>query len=102
MALWDVVHRCERPGSLDSAIVSASVEPNDFNAFFHQHRSLRTVVFNGAAAEQLFHRHALPAIDVGVLPPRLLRLPSTSPANARLSAAAKIAAWSVLQNASLL
>ncbi len=97
IALWDVIARCERRGSLDSAIVPASVVANDFNAFLRRYPSLRLLVFNGASVEALFRRHALPAIAPALLPP-LLRLPSTSPANARLSLAQKIAAWSVLRD----
>lgn len=96
IALWDVVHRCERPGSLDSAIVHDSVEANDFTAFFRAYPGIQRVVFNGGSVEQLFRRHVLPAVSREVLP-EMMRLPSTSPANAGTPVAAKIAAWAVIK-----
>ena len=88
VAVWDVVGRCRRQGSLDAAIDAASVEANDFSAFFRVHRSIERILFNGAAAEALFRRHVRP------LPPiPLLRLPSTSPANAGMRPAEKQAIW---------
>ena len=89
IALWDVIGQCEREGSLDSAIRGAVA--NDFSAFFASHGSLRAVLFNGAAAESTFARQ-VPAsvIPAGV---RLVRLPSTSPANRTLGVDEKSAAW---------
>jgi double-stranded uracil-DNA glycosylase len=93
VAVWDVLRRCERAGSLDGAIVRGSEVPNDFAAFFRAHRALRAVFFNGARAQQAFARLVAPRL--GDAAPRVVyeRLPSTSPAHAGLSAAAKLAAW---------
>ena len=96
IALWDVIHRCERPGSLDSAIVHDSVEANDFATFFRAHPGIQLVVFNGGSVEQLFRRHVLPVVNREALP-AMMRLPSTSPANAGMPVAAKIAAWAVIK-----
>ncbi len=91
IAVWDVLHSCERPGSLDSRIVRDSIEPNDFAALFARCRGIRRVCFNGAMAEESFRRHVLPSLDAGGL--EFVRLPSTSPANASMSAARKLEAW---------
>jgi hypoxanthine-DNA glycosylase len=89
IALWDVIARCEREGSLDSAIRGAVA--NDFGAFFATHDSLRAVLFNGAAAETTFLRQVAPsALPTDV---ELIRLPSTSPANRAISDEAKAEAW---------
>lgn len=89
IALWDVVWRCRRPGSLDSAIDAASVQPNDIAAFLAIHPGIGQLFFNGSAAETLFRRH------VRTLPRKLVmtRLPSSSPANASWSRERKLAAW---------
>ena len=90
VALWDVVAECERAGSLDSAI--RGEKPNDLADLLRRHPRLRTVVFNGQPAARLFHRH-FPAL-ARTLP--LVVMPSTSPAHARLTRAAKQRAWSKL------
>ncbi len=96
IALWDVVHRCQRPGSLDQNIDRDSVQANDFASFFRTHRQLEAIYFNGSAAETLFRRHVLRG---GVELPEgltLCRLPSTSPANAGLRLAQKLEYWRVI------
>lgn len=91
IALWDVLHSCEREGSLDARIRSGTQVANDFAAFFRRHRRIRRVVFNGAMAEQCFRRHVLArGVGEGL---EYERLPSTSPANASWSRERKVAAW---------
>jgi TDG/mug DNA glycosylase family protein len=89
IAVWDVLHSCEREGSLDTAINAAIV--NDFEAFFKQHLSIRRVCFNGAAAERYFKMHVKPGLTQHNL--TYLRLPSTSPAHASMSLTGKTLAW---------
>ena len=89
LALWDVLSSCERRGSLDSAIDIRSAQANDFAAFLGRHTGIRRVLFNGALAETCFRRDVMPHIR----PLDMLRLPSTSPAHAGLSAADKLEAW---------
>ena len=93
-ALWDVLQSCERQGSLDSNILSASIVPNDFAGFLHDHPGVTRIFFNGSAAETAFHRHVLPALPD--LPCTLHRLPSTSPANARYNLQRHLEAWQAL------
>ena len=89
IALWDVLHSCEREGSLDSDIVQDA--PNDFAAFFAQHPNITHVFFNGAKAEQSFKRFVL---GKQKLPPlELVRFPSTSPAHAGMGYAKKLEVW---------
>lgn len=95
IALWDVLARAERSGSLDSAIVEQTEVPNDIAGFLDEHLRIHTVCFNGAKAEQLFGRHVRPELSSG-RDITFRRLPSTSPAHASLDLAAKTEAWSVL------
>lgn len=97
VALWDVAHRCVRPGSLDAAM--REVEANDFPTFFAAHTHIRAIFFNGRKAEELYRRLVLPA-----LPPRLQNIdrhlmPSTSPAHATKGFADKLAAWQAVRRA---
>ena len=91
IALWDVLASCERKGSLDADIRSDSIVANDFGCFFSRHRKITDVLFNGAMAETCFQRHVLPLIDSTKL--HLVRMPSTSPANASLSRSRKLEQW---------
>lgn len=85
IALWDAVAACRREGSLDTAIESA--EPSDLAALVARLPALCAIACNGALA----HRQTLLALGDPAVP--VLRLPSTSPAHAGLSLAAKIEAW---------
>ena len=91
IALWDVLQSCAREGSLDAKIENDTQVVNDFPGFFHTHRKITHVFFNGAKAEATFRRHVLPGIGGRYLICR--RLPSTSPANASMSVARKLRAW---------
>lgn len=94
IALWDVCAAAERPGSLDSAIVSAT--PNDFEEFFRAHPGIRRVLFNGRKSEEIFRRHVLPGIRARFPRMEYHGLPSTSPAHAGLSFEKKLARWRAL------
>jgi len=95
IALWDVVYTCHRPGSLDSAISEAGMETNDFSGFFKTHPHISHVVFNGQKAASLFRKKVAPGLTVDY---QYLVMPSTSPANAASSYAAKLEKWSVLKD----
>jgi len=86
IAVWDVIERCAREGSLDSAIRAPRY--NDLAAFARAQPRLRAILLNGRKAEQGFLR----ALGDTVLPARItvLVLPSTSPANTRPG---KLDAW---------
>jgi hypoxanthine-DNA glycosylase len=89
VALWDVLHACERDGSLDASIARDTMVTNDFQALFAAYPSIGMVFFNGAKAEQIYLRRVAPARD-GI---SYQRLPSTSPANAAIPYDAKLHAW---------
>ena len=92
IAAWDVLAACERPGSLDSAIVRGSEQANDIGALLQRHPELTTIVFNGKTAEKMYYQH----IDKKLQPlsqVTLLAKPSTSPALASLSLEQKFALW---------
>lgn len=93
IAVWDVLQGCVRPGSLDADIERETAVPNDFASFWAVHPRLRRVCFNGATAEQLFRKQVWGMLPDTAVRVDYVRLPSTSPANARLSFAQKLAVW---------
>ncbi|HET8706671.1 MAG TPA: DNA-deoxyinosine glycosylase [Pseudomonadales bacterium] len=92
IAVWDVLHSCERPGSLDSDIVEESIVANDFAHFFRHHPRINRVFFNGGKAEAAFKKYVLPDLPAS-LAVSCARLPSTSPAHAALSFEKKLTIW---------
>jgi hypoxanthine-DNA glycosylase len=95
LVLWDVLHNCQRKGSLDADIETHNLVPNDIVQMLQDYPAISLIAFNGATAQQLFRRHVLPRL-AQARELELLRLPSTSPANARLDLAAKLDQWRVL------
>lgn len=88
IAVWDVLHTCIRPGSLDSDI--RDEVPNDFAAFFAAHPAISHIGLNGGKAAASFKRHAARHCPPGIV---VATLPSTSPAHAGRSFAEKCALW---------
>lgn len=92
IALWDVIARCERPGSLDSAIKKSSVICNAIPQLLEAEPQIRKICFNGAKAAEEFKRHLLPVLqhrsDI-----KYVQLPSSSPAHASQSTEQKLALW---------
>lgn len=92
IALWDVVKAARRPGSLDSAIVGASIEANDLRRLFRSHPRIRLVCLNGGKAAALYRRLVVPTLTTAI---PCKRLPSTSPAHAAMPFEQKLARWRV-------
>ncbi len=84
LGLWDVYAQCRRAGSLDSAIEDAV--PNDLASLRRRAPPLRAVAHNGGESARAMA--ITRALGLAVL-----RLPSTSPANASWSFERKLAAW---------
>ena len=84
LGLWDVYASCRREGSLDHAIEDA--EANDLASLRRRAPGLVLVAHNGSES-------ARSAALLRALGLATLRLPSSSPANARWSFDRKLAAW---------
>lgn len=93
IALWDVLKSCTRSSSLDADIVESSIVPNDFSTFLTVHSGIEVIFFNGAMAEKMYLRNVLPHLPEQLTGIRLVRLPSTSPANASISYEEKRLSW---------
>jgi TDG/mug DNA glycosylase family protein len=100
LALWDVLKRCERHGSLDTKIDAATIEVNDFAAFFSNHSHITHVFFNGTKSEKEFKKRVFPFLPENICARlTLTRLPSTSSAMTSLTKAGKIKGWQAVTRA---
>jgi hypoxanthine-DNA glycosylase len=84
LGLWDVYASCRRAGSLDSAIRDAVF--NDLASLQQRAPQLQAVAHNGGESARAMRQTRTLGVAV-------IRLPSTSPANASWSFDRKLAAW---------
>ncbi len=91
IAVWDVLARSVRPGSMDADIDLATASANPLAELVAANDSLVLVCFNGRKARALFDR--LVGVEALSRDLELLTLPSTSPAYAAMSLDDKIAHW---------
>lgn len=92
IALWDVLARCERTGSLDAAIRQPT--PNDIEGFLARYPTVQAIAFNGGSAQKLFDRLIRPNLQ---WQGTMLALPSTSPAYT-LPFSEKFLRWRVIND----
>ena len=85
IAVWDVIHSCSIEGSSDSSITD--VVPNDFTELFAR-THLLAVAANGTKAYELYQKYVYP-----VTKREIIKMPSTSPANAAWNLARLTAAY---------
>lgn len=93
IALWDVVAESEREGSGDAEI--RNEQPNDILLLLRRCPKLGSIFFNGQPAARLFRKHLFTAVMAARPELQFVTLPSTSPAHAARSYAAKRAHWRV-------
>ncbi|HEY8011426.1 MAG TPA: DNA-deoxyinosine glycosylase [Rudaea sp.] len=97
IGIWDVYKHVERPGSLDSSIVKASEVPNAIPRLLVKYPTIRAIALNGAKAAEGFQRHVEGKLSATLRARvELLKLPSTSPANASIARAEKLRRWRIL------
>lgn len=87
IGLWDNLKYCERKGSLDSDIKEE--HPNNIAEIIEKHPSIELILLNGQKSETFFKKYQsalLSKVNVRTMP-------STSPANARLSYDKKCEIW---------
>ncbi|MCC5910767.1 MAG: DNA-deoxyinosine glycosylase, partial [Clostridiaceae bacterium] len=94
IALWDVIHTCERQGSLDANIRNEA--PNNLELLLNKYTNIEAVFFNGTKAEKTFTRY----FDLNSFNVEFHRLPSTSPIPGKniKSLEEKIKSWSIIKN----
>lgn len=85
IAVWDVIASCDIVGSSDSSI--KNVVGNDMDMIL-KHAPIQKICANGEKAYQLFQKYCKKEGQ-----PELVKLPSTSPANAAWNLERLMEAW---------
>jgi TDG/mug DNA glycosylase family protein len=95
VAVWDVLRAGYRPGSSDSAIQLSTADLNDFEKFFRTYKRIGLICFNGKKAGRIYGNRVLPELTANTRGQFQCEfLPSTSPANARMTFDQKLSTWS--------
>lgn len=90
VAIWDVIKSCEIIGSSDSSI--KNVVANDVESII-LNSNIKHIYANGAKAEQLYNKFLKRQVGR-----EIIKLPSTSPANAAFSMDRLFEKWIVIKN----
>lgn len=85
IAIWDVIYSCDINGSSDSSI--KNVVPNDIKKVLAA-ADIKAIYANGGKADELYTRYCFERTNR-----KIIKLPSTSPANARYSLEKLIECW---------
>ena len=91
VALYDVIYECDIHKSSDASIKNAKVI--DIKDILNKYPTIKVIAINGGKAKSLFDRYLLKLIPSGV---EVIYLPSTSPANAKMSQKDLVKAYSIL------
>lgn len=87
IALWDTINYCTREGSLDSAIENE--KPNDLDSLLNHYPNIKTICLNGNKAYVLLKKYFPKLFEKY----STIKLPSTSPANAKWTIEKLTAEW---------
>lgn len=91
IAIWDVIAKCEIIGSSDSSI--KNVVPADLRVILDQ-APIRQIFANGGKAYELYQKYSYP-----VTGREIVKLPSTSPANAAFQMERLVKNWEPVRKA---
>lgn len=93
IALWDTIaSRAFQPGSMDHTL--KDIVPHDIPAFIRDHPTIWCIAVNGRMARGVLIRTLRgESLPDGL---KIIFLPSTSPANARVSFDQKVSEWRVI------
>ena len=89
IALWDTIKSCTREGSLDSYIQNEI--SNNINGLLKKYPNIKTICLNGNKSYSAFKKYFPNLLDKY----NCLKMPSTSPANAKYSLDKLIEEWSI-------
>ena len=78
IALYDVIEECDIEGSADNTI--SNIKPIDIKSILEKYPNIKLIATTGSKAASLFDKYLLD--KVGNI--KVIHLPSTSPANAKM------------------
>jgi len=90
IAVWDVIQSCEITGSSDSSIKNAV--PNDLSEILVT-AEISRIIANGNTAYQLYMKYIFPCLGKNII-----KMPSTSPANAAYRVERLIEDWRFIRD----
>lgn len=90
IAVWDVIASCEIEGSSDSSIKNVVV--NDFDPIINN-SNIKQIFCNGGKSYDLYRKYCEKTTSL-----KAIKLPSTSPANARFSLNKLTSEWNIIQD----
>ena len=89
IALWDTIKTCKREGSLDSDIKNEI--PNEIRSLLKKYPEIKKICLNGNKSYSAFRKYFPDLHEKYVC----IKMPSTSPANARYSLEKLISEWNI-------
>lgn len=90
IAVWDTISSCDIVGSSDSSIIN--VVPTDISGLLKK-TNIQKIYTNGSKSYELYNKYLLKQTGI-----EAIKLPSTSPANARFTLDKLIEQWSIILN----
>ena len=90
IALWDVIESCDIVGSQDSSISAAA--PNNL-LLITNNSNIKHIFTNGGTAFSLYNRYGRAMTGI-----KAVKLPSTSPANAKFDLESLVFKWGVISD----
>jgi len=88
IAAWDTIYQCDIIGSSDSSI--RNVVPTDLKPILQQ-SSITRIFTNGGTSDKYYKKYQEPLLGI-----KAIKLPSSSPANARFSLERLIEEWRII------
>lgn len=85
IALWDTIKSCDIEGSKDSSV--RNIIPNDLH-YILDNSKIEKIYANGSKAFEIYMKYCYPETNKNII-----KLPSTSPANAMYSFEKLLVAW---------
>ncbi|MDO5724724.1 MAG: DNA-deoxyinosine glycosylase [Tissierellia bacterium] len=90
IAIWDVIRECDISGSKDSSI--RNVIPNDIVSLINK-TNIKYIVTTGNKAYELYNKYLYSKTKI-----EAIKLPSTSPANARMNVEKLTKEYSIIKD----